>query len=248
MSERPVALVTGGASGIGQATCTRLTKDGYRLVVLDQRADGAAEAAGPDGLGRAVDVTDPAAVEEAVAEAVGRFGRIDLLVNNAGITGPPSATTCHETPVEEWDRVLAVNIRGPFLCSRSVLPTMIEQGRGNIVTVVSVAGMVATPGRSAYTTSKGAALMFTKSLAADYARYGIRANAVCPGWVQTPMTQWRIDIPDLRDRVLRAIPMGRVCQPEEIADAISLLSDERMAYLTGHAFVIDGGMTATVSI
>lgn len=248
MSERPVALVTGGASGIGQATCTRLTKDGYRLVVLDQRADGAAEAAGPDGLGRAVDVTDPAAVEEAVAEAVGRFGRIDLLVNNAGITGPPSATTCHETPVEEWDRVLAVNIRGPFLCSRSVLPTMIEQGRGNIVTVVSVAGMVATPGRSAYTTSKGAALMFTKSLAADYARYGIRANAVCPGWVQTPMTQWRIDIPELRDRVLRAIPMGRVCQPEEIADAISLLSDERMAYLTGHAFVIDGGMTATVSI
>lgn len=248
MSERPVALVTGGASGIGQATCTRLTKDGYRLVVLDQRADGAAEAAGPDGLGRAVDVTDPAAVEEAVTEAVGRFGRIDLLVNNAGITGPPSATTCHETPVEEWDRVLAVNIRGPFLCSRSVLPTMIEQGRGNIVTVVSVAGMVATPGRSAYTTSKGAALMFTKSLAADYARYGIRANAVCPGWVQTPMTQWRIDIPELRDRVLRAIPMGRVCQPEEIADAISLLTDERMAYLTGHAFVIDGGMTATVSI
>jgi NAD(P)-dependent dehydrogenase (short-subunit alcohol dehydrogenase family) len=108
--------------------------------------------------------------------------------------------------------------------------------------------MVPTPGRSAYTTSKGAALMFTKSLAADYARFGIRANAICPGWVQTPMTQWRLDIPELRDRVLRVIPMGRVCQPDEIADAISLLADERLSYLNGHAFVIDGGMTATVAI
>jgi NAD(P)-dependent dehydrogenase (short-subunit alcohol dehydrogenase family) len=248
MSDRPVALVTGGASGIGQATCARLSKDGYRLAVLDLNGDGAVEAAGADGMGRAVDVTDPAAVAEAVSEAVRRFGGIDLLVNDAGITGPPTATTCHETPVEVWDRVLAVNVRGPFLCSRAVLPVMIEQGRGHVITVVSVVGMFAVPGRAAYTTSKGAALMFTKSLAADYARYGIRANAVCPGWVQTPMTQWRMDIPELRDQLLRGIPTGRVCQPEEIADAIALLADERLANVTGSAFVVDGGMTAAVTI
>lgn len=248
MGDEPVAVVTGGASGIGRATCGRLSADGYRLAVLDRDDAAAAEAGGAAGVGLAVDVSDAAEVESAIGEVGGRFGRIDLLVNNAGITGPPTATTCHETPIDEWDRVLAVNVRGPFLCSRAVLPTMIDQGGGHIITVVSVAGMVATPGRAAYTTSKGAALMFTKSLAADYARHGVRANAVCPGWVQTPMTQWRIDVPELRDRVLSNIPMGRVCQPEEIAETIAMLADERLSYVTGHAFVVDGGMTATISI
>jgi NAD(P)-dependent dehydrogenase (short-subunit alcohol dehydrogenase family) len=243
-----VAVVTGGASGIGRATCARLGADGWRLAVLDRDGAGAMEAGGDGGVGLAVDVGDAAQVDAAIGDVRARFGRIDLLVNNAGITGPPTATTCHETPIEEWDRVLAVNVRGPFLCSRAVLPIMIEQGRGHIITVASVAGMVATPGRAAYTTSKGAALMFTKSLAVDYAQHGIRANAVCPGWVQTPMTQWRIGIPELRDKLLEAIPMGRVCQPEEIAEAIAVLADARLAYVTGHAFVIDGGMTATMSL
>jgi NAD(P)-dependent dehydrogenase (short-subunit alcohol dehydrogenase family) len=248
MAGAPVAIVTGGASGIGQATCRQLAEDGYRLAVFDRDREGAAQSAGEGGIGLGVDVTSVEEVDAAVGQVVERFDRVDLLVNNAGITGSPAATTCHETPVEEWDRVMAVNVRGPYLCSRAVLPTMLAQGKGHVITVVSIAGMVATLGRSAYTTSKGAALMFTKSLAADYASQGIRSNAVCPGWVQTPMTQWRIDIPELRDRVLRTIPVGRVCQPEEIAQAISVLADERLAYMTGHAFVVDGGMTATIMI
>lgn len=248
MADGPVAIVTGGASGIGRATVARLHADGYRLAVLDTDAAGAVEAAGDGGVGLEVDVTDPDSVDAAIGTVLDRFGAVDLLVNNAGITGPPTATTCHETPIDQWDRVLAVNVRGPFLCSRAVLPSMIDRGRGHIITTVSVAGMVATPGRAAYTTSKGAALMFTKSLAADYAQHGIRANAVCPGWVQTPMTQWRIDIPELADRVLANIPIGRVCQPEEVAQAIALLADERLPYVTGQAFVIDGGMTSAISI
>ncbi len=190
------------------------------------------------------DVTDQDAVRRAVDEVLERFGRIDVLVNNAGITGSPAATILHETPVDEWDRVHAVNVRGPFLCSRAVLPTMIEQGAGHIITIASVAGLVAFPGRAAYTASKGAAVMLTKSIAVDYATYGVRANAVCPGMVYTPMTSWRLDQPELRERVERQIPLGRVAQPEEIAEAVALLASGRFGYMTGHPLVIDGGMSA----
>jgi NAD(P)-dependent dehydrogenase (short-subunit alcohol dehydrogenase family) len=183
-------------------------------------------------------------VARAVKEVLGEFGRVDVLVNNAGITGSPEATVCHETPVEEWDRVLAVNVRGPFLCTRAVLPAMLRQGSGHVITIASVAGLVAFPGRCAYTTSKGAAVQFTKSLAVDYAAAGIRANAVCPGMVDTPMTQWRLDDPELRARVEAGIPLGRVARPEEIADAVSLLASDRLAYMTGHTLVVDGGSLA----
>ncbi len=192
----------------------------------------------------ACDVTDPENVQQAVDAVLERFGRIDVLVNNAGIAGSQDATILHTTPLEEWDRVHAVNVRGPYLCSRAVLPTMIEQGSGHIITIASVAGLVAFPGRAAYTASKGAALMLTKSIAVDYARFGIRANAVCPGMVYTPMTSWRLDQPELRDRAERQIPLGRVAQPEEIADAVAVLASGRMGYLTGHPLVIDGGWSA----
>jgi NAD(P)-dependent dehydrogenase (short-subunit alcohol dehydrogenase family) len=180
----------------------------------------------------------------AVGEVLGALGRLDVLVNNAGITGSAAATVCHETPIEEWDRVQAVNVRGPFLCTRAVLPAMLRQGSGHVITIASVAGLVAFPGRCAYTTSKGAAVQFTKSLAVDYAREGIRANAVCPGMVETPMTQWRLDRPELRAQVEANIPLGRVALPEEIADAVSLLASDRMRYMTGHALVVDGGWIA----
>jgi NAD(P)-dependent dehydrogenase (short-subunit alcohol dehydrogenase family) len=239
----PVAVVTGGASGIGRATVRRLDRDGFVVAVIDLDASAAREAAG-EGLGIGANVGDPAAVGRAFADIVDRFGAIDILVNNAGITGSQEATVCHETPVEEFDRVMAVNVRGPFLCSRAALPTMIRQGSGHIITVASVAGLVAFPGRSAYTTSKGAAVMLTKSLAVDYAAFGIRANAVCPGMVETPMTSWRLAVPELRARVEAAIPMGRVAQPEEIADAIALMASERLGYMNGHTLVLDGGWTA----
>lgn len=242
------AIVTGGGSGIGRASCARLREDGFRLAVLDMAADDAAQAAGPDGISLSCDVADADAVAAAVREIVSETGRVDVVVNNAGITGTQQATTCHETPIEEWDRVLGVNLRGPFLVSRQVLPTMMAQRSGHIINLVSIAGMVATQGRCAYTASKGGALLFTKSLAADYAKYGIRSNAVCPGWVHTPMTAWRLDDPELGPRATGPIPLGRVASADEIADAVSLLAGDRLQYMTGSAFVVDGGITATVQI
>ncbi len=236
-----VAVLTGGASGIGRATADRLRADGVDVTVLD--LDPSPDPADTAGFIRC-DVTDPVAVQAAVDTVLARSGRIDVLVNNAGITGSAAATVLHETPVEEWDRVHAVNVRGPFLCSRAVLPTMIEQRAGHVITIASVAGLVAFPGRAAYTASKGAAIMLTRSIAVDYARYGVRANAVCPGMVYTPMTAWRLDQPELRDAVERQIPLGRVAEPDEIADAVALLAAGRMRYLTGHSLVIDGGLSA----
>lgn len=236
----PVAVVTGGSSGIGQATVLRLVKDGFRVAVIDLATGDESDGV----LSVTANVSDPSDVERAFTEILEMFGRVDVLVNNAGITGSAAATVCHETPVQEFDRVIAVNVRGPFLCARAVLPTMLAQRSGHIITIASVAGLVVFPGRCAYTTSKGAAIQFAKSLAVDYAASGIRSNAVCPGFVQTPMTQWRLDIPELRDQVEAKVPMGRVAQPEEIADAVAVLASDRLTYLNGHAFVVDGGWTA----
>ncbi|MDT4980484.1 MAG: meso-butanediol dehydrogenase / (S,S)-butanediol dehydrogenase / diacetyl reductase, partial [Pseudonocardiales bacterium] len=138
-----VAVVTGGASGIGRSTATRLSADGCRVAVLDLGDAGGINAE----LTLRTDVTDPEEVETAFKEVVATFGRIDVLVNNAGITGSAEATRCHETPIDEWDRVQAVNVRGPFLCTRAALPTMLRQGSGHIITVASVAGLIAFPGR-----------------------------------------------------------------------------------------------------
>jgi NAD(P)-dependent dehydrogenase (short-subunit alcohol dehydrogenase family) len=238
--EGAVAVVTGGGSGIGLATSARLAQDGFSVAVLDvQPPEGGAAA-----LALRCDVTDEADVATAMATVAARLGPVDVLVNNAGITGSQQATRCHETPVAEWDKVHAVNVRGPFLCSRAVLPSMIERGGGHIITIASVAGLIAFPGRCAYTASKGAALMLTRSIAVDYAADGIRANAVCPGMVYTPMTSWRLDQPDLRAAVEARIPAGRVATPDEIADAVALLASGRLGYMTGHPLVIDGGMSA----
>jgi NAD(P)-dependent dehydrogenase (short-subunit alcohol dehydrogenase family) len=244
---RRVAVVTGGASGIGKATAERLAADGFALAVLDVDGEAAAriaKAAGVNGMSVEADVADERSVERAYTKIRSQLGRVDVLVNNAGVTGGAAATTCHETPVDDWDRVFSINVRGPFLCTRAVLPAMIERRSGHVITVASAAGLIAFPGRCAYTASKGAAVLFTKSLAVDYAAFGIRANAVCPGMVETPMTNWRLDVPELRQQIEAQIPMRRVAQPEEIADAISLLASDRLAYMTGHALVLDGGWTA----
>jgi len=234
----PIAVVTGGSSGIGLMTAQRLASAGYKVAVIDLHSTPSAD------LSLTVDVTDAEAVQRAVAAIVQEFGRVDLLVNNAGITGSDKATVCHETPIEQWDLVQAVNVRGPFLCTRAVLPTMLSQKSGHVITVASVAGLIAFPGRCAYTASKGAALQFSKSLAVDYAASGIRANAICPGMVETPMTQWRLDVPELRAAVEANIPMGRVAMPDEIANAVVALASDQLAYMNGQALVIDGGWTA----
>jgi NAD(P)-dependent dehydrogenase (short-subunit alcohol dehydrogenase family) len=241
MTADRLAVVTGGASGIGLATCERLRDEGFTVAALDLAPAGAA---GVAALTLRCDVTDEGHVTNAMSTVAERYGGIDVLVNNAGITGSPEAARCHETPVSEWDRVHAVNVRGPFLCSRAVLPSMIARRSGHIITIASVAGLIAFPGRCAYTASKGAALMLTRSIAIDYAAAGIRANAVCPGMVYTPMTSWRLDQPELRAEVESRIPVGRVASTEEIADAVAVLASGRLAYMTGHPLVVDGGMSA----
>lgn len=234
-----VAIVTGGASGIGLASTGALRAEGFDVAVLD--IDPPSDA---NCLALRCDVTSEADVDSAVTAVVAKCGRIDVLVNNAGITGSRAATMLHETPVAEWDRVHAVNVRGPFLCSRAVLPVMLRQGGGHVITIASVAGLVAFPARSAYTSSKGAALMLTRSIAVDYAARGIRANAICPGMVYTPMTAWRLDQPDLRAAVVADIPMGRLASTDDIAEAVALLAAGRLGYLNGHPLVLDGGVLA----
>ena len=237
-----VAVVTGGGSGIGRATCARLRREGFRLGVLDLDADTASEAAA-EGIGLGVDVSDADAVSEAFTTIEDALGPVDVLVNNAGITGSAAAARLHETPLEEWDRVIAVNVRGVYLCSQATLKSMVARRSGHIITVASVAGMVPFPARSVYSVSKAAALLLARSIAADYAADGIRSNAVCPGMVETPMTKWRLDQPDLRAAVEARIPIGRVAQPEDIAESIALLASGRLSYMTGHGLVVDGGWT-----
>lgn len=233
-----VAVVTGAAGGIGSATVRQLRADGMTVVALDLNGEAAA-ALSPESY--LLDVTDADAVADVMAQVLERHGRVDVLVNNAGITGSAAATTAHETPVDEFDRVMAVNVRGPFLCSRALLPSMVAAGSGHIITIASAAGIVAFPGRFAYTTSKGAALQLARSIAIDYGHLGIRSNSICPGMVETPMTQWRLDQPELRARIEAQIPLGRVATADEIADVVSVLASGRLAYANGAPLVIDGG-------
>lgn len=246
-----VALVTGAASGNGRAIAGRLLQDGYTVaaVDLDQGAlDRTRAEAWAESSERAVclraDVAVAAEVERAVGEILQRFGRLDLLVNNAGITGGPRATTVHETSVADFDAVLAVNLRGPFLLCRLALPAMLAQGSGVIVNIASVAGLVAFPGRAAYTASKGALVQLTRSIAVDYASRGVRCNALCPGMIETPMTQWRLDQPELRAQVLAHIPQKVIGVPADVASAVAFLASEEARYFNGAALVMDGAYSA----
>jgi NAD(P)-dependent dehydrogenase (short-subunit alcohol dehydrogenase family) len=236
-----VALVTGAASGIGRACVQRLAREGTAVVALDVDAGAIDEGA---ALALHVDVTDESALAAAVCRAETEVGPIDAAVNVAGISGSPDATECHLTPVDEWRRVLDVNLTGSFLVCRAVLPGMLERGAGTIVNVASAAGLVAFPGRCAYSSSKGGVVQLTRSLAADYAARGIRANAICPGMVETPMTRWRLDDPELRAAVLAAIPAGRVATADEVADAVVLLAGGALPYMNGAMLVLDGAWTA----
>lgn len=236
-----VAFVTGAASGIGRACVQRLARDGVAVAAVDLDTDAIEDVA---ALALHADVTNAAAVAAAVARTESELGPLDVAVNVAGITGSAEATECHLTPVDEWRRVLDVNLTGSFLVCRAVLPGMLERGAGTIVNVASAAGLVAFPGRCAYSASKGGVVQLTRSLAADYAARGIRANAICPGMVDTPMTQWRLEDPELRAAVLARIPAGRVATADEVADAVALLAGGELPYMNGAMLVLDGAWTA----
>jgi NAD(P)-dependent dehydrogenase (short-subunit alcohol dehydrogenase family) len=246
----PVVLVTGAASGNGQAITGRFLADGATVAAVDVAADALERAAedwrdhGERLLCIVADVTDAAGIEAAIRAPVDHFDRLDVLVNNAGITGDQRATIAHETPIEEFDRVMAVNVRGVYLGCRAALPIMLAQGGGIIVNIASVAGLVAFPERAAYSTSKGAVIGLTRSIAADYAGLGIRCNALCPGMIDTPMTSWRLEQPTLRARVLERIPQREIGQASDVANAVAFLAGAEARYFNGAAIVMDGGYTS----
>lgn len=242
-----IGLVTGAGSGIGRAIACRFAVEGASLVLSDVSAAGLQETAamiaesGGHSISALGDVSIRADADRMVQAAVDRWGHLDIVVNNAGITGSRQAMLAHLTPDEEWDRVMAVNVNGIFRVASAAIRQMLTQDGGTIINIASVAGFVPFPARAAYDTSKGAVIAFTRALALDYAANHIRVNAICPGMVETAMTRWRLDIPELRQQVLDRIPWGRVGQPEEIASAAVYLASDEADYVTGHMLVIDGG-------
>jgi NAD(P)-dependent dehydrogenase (short-subunit alcohol dehydrogenase family) len=240
------ALVTGAASGLGREIAVQLAAAGARLCLVDLDGAGAEKALadiGVPGQAYACDVSDPGAVEELLAVVAADFGPVDILVNNAGIPGVGGPKPMHETTVDEWQRVMAVNATGPFLFLRGLIPSMLERRHGVIVNIVSIGGFRAGPQRAPYIASKAALLNLTRQIAAEYAASGIRGNAVCPGWIDTPMTHWRLEQPELRAQAERHIPAGRVAEVGDIAGTVVFLASKAARYMNGSALVVDGGMT-----
>jgi NAD(P)-dependent dehydrogenase (short-subunit alcohol dehydrogenase family) len=246
-----VAIVTGGASGFGRATALRFAQEGARVVVVDlDEPRGAAvvdevKGAGSDGRLLIGDVSQLEVAQEAVTVAVDDLGRLDVLVNNAGIVQGDDRDTW-DTTEEKWDRVLQVNLRSVFVCSKVAIPAMLESGGGSIVNVASIAASVCTGG-AAYAASKGAILSYTRHTARELARKGVRMNAVSPGFMRTPMTTGEregLDEAAQEERVAgfaSHLPMKRMGAMDDIADAILFLASDEAGYITGQEVVVDGG-------
>ena len=241
-----VALVTGAAGGIGRCISARLAAAGAALALVDIDRDGAeallAEL-GAKGVAVAADLSAPEDVGAAVAAAEEQLGPLDILVNNAGISGvgPPKATV--DTPLEEWEKTLAINVTAPFLFCQAVVPGMVARGRGSIVNIASMAGILCLPGRVSYAASKAALISLTKTLAVECGPSGVRLNAVCPGWVDTPFIAARLAQPELKAQAEAMVPIGRVATPDEIADVVLFLLSPAARYMTGAAVAVDGGMS-----
>ena len=245
------ALVTGAASGIGRASALALSRAGAAVCVSDISGDGAAETAQSiaDAGGRAIavacDVTKAEDVRAMVAATVDAFGRLDAAVNNAGIAGSLD-DRLHEADDLMFEQVLAVNLRGVWHCMKAELAQMLaDGGGGSIVNIASVAGLIGAPKAAAYTASKHAVVGLSKSAAVEYAKLGIRVNAICPAYTDTAMVQSAIAGNPLMAHIMeRAIPMGRLGQPTEIAEAVVWLCSEASSFVTGHALALDGGLVA----
>lgn len=237
-----IIVVTGGAQGLGRAIVRAVAARGATVAILDRNADGAATAAAELDPARALavgtDVADPASVASAVAAVHERFGRCDALVNNAGIL--PKRTLEEET-AQTWDETLAINLRGPFLCTQKFGELFKAQGGGAIVNIASIGGTVPTVGAGAYCASKAGILALTRQTALEWGGHGIRTNAVSPGYMQTPMTQDRYAVAGLKEQRAAMVPLGRIADPEDVAGAVVFLLSDEASYINGHEIVVDGG-------
>jgi meso-butanediol dehydrogenase/(S,S)-butanediol dehydrogenase/diacetyl reductase len=243
-----VVLVTGGGSGIGRAVCLAFAREGADVGVADVSVEGAeataqeVRKAGRKAVALKVDVTDPASVQSMVSQAVSTLGGLHVLVNSAGVR---EIVPFLQLPFAEWQRVIATNLTGTFLCSQAVAQYLVKQGTGGkIVNLASVAGLMAVPNRAAYVSSKHAVVGLTKEMAMELAEQNIQVNAVAPGVVRTSMTESYFDKPAVVEGLKKAHPAGRWAQPEEIANLILFLASPEAEFVTGATFPIDGGFAA----
>ena len=245
------ALVTGGGSGIGRATSLAYAREGARVVVADVNVEGGEETvlrikeAGGDAILVHADVSKPEDTQAMVARAVEAFGSLDCAFNNAGISGGRDRRLTADYLEDDWDRVIGINLKGVWLCMKAEIPQMLKQGGGAIVNTASIMGLVSTSGSAAYTAAKHGVVGLTKAAALEYAKSGVRVNAVCPGYIHTPMVQDRLDTVDgYEDQLKSRHPVGRLGEPEEIAEAVLWLSSDAASFVTGHNMPVDGGYTA----
>ncbi len=244
------AIVTGAAGGIGRASCQAFAREGAHVVAADLRGEDATrvaqeigESGGSAGAAE-VDVTNADSVARLVRETTKEHGRLDVMFNNAGIF-PDADGSVTDTDESVWEQVVNVNLRGVFLGCKYAVPAMIESGGGSLINTASfVAVMGAATSQSAYTASKGGVLALTREIAVEYARAGIRANALCPGPTNTPLLAGLLADPQRRARRIVHIPMGRLAEVEEIANAALFLASDESSFITGTQFLVDGGITA----
>ncbi len=242
-----VAIVTGGSRGIGKAIALTFAEAGADVVVCSRDTDGKLKPVAEEirGLGRrslaiSTDVTQKAAVDDLAKRTMDEFGAIDILANNAGITVRASVV---EHTEEDWDKVIDINLKSYFLCSRAVGQIMMDQKRGNIISIASLRGIQAAAGRVSYSVSKAGVIMLTRVLALEFASYNIRVNAIAPGWIKTEMTEPLYSDPKACKEIDATIPMGRWAKPDEMASVALFLASDASSYVTGHTLVADGGIS-----
>ncbi|OFZ28327.1 MAG: short chain dehydrogenase [Bdellovibrionales bacterium RIFCSPHIGHO2_01_FULL_40_29] len=247
--QKSVAFITGASSGIGRATALAFGKNNAQVAIADVNEDAGLQiveiirASGGQAQFTKCDVSRDDEVQKAIQETVKNFGSLDFAFNNAGIEGEQAFTP--ECSVENWNRVIDINLKGVWLCMKYQIPQMLKQGRGSIVNCSSIAGLIGFPGSPAYVASKHGVIGLTKTAALEYAKQNIRVNAICPGVIQTPMVERFVHSEaQVKKQLVESEPIGRVGEPDEIAAAALWLCSDSSSFITGHPMVVDGGWIA----